>query len=441
MIRTFLFILLINSYTLAQVDMIHSSKVSDQALYFAGEKGIDYHFNSRITPHGDCIKVAFGYIYVTWYRGGMDNRHVMLSRKKIGEEKWHHIEFPHQHTGYRGNPKKGDSHNTIAIGISPLDSTIHLIYDMHAYSETQYGVDFFNYSLSKTGAAVAEDEDWTIDLFNRKRNYLKKDQDYDKATYPNFSLADDGKLFVFWRLGGSGNGNHSYAYYDQNGWSETIQFNNGNQTTVSEKYSIYGSFAHYNNRLMTGFAIRYRDFPNEKYTYNSGLYFASSIDPTGASQWQTLQGKPVTLPIQSPQALKIGSPLELVNRNYMSSGATWVVTPNESYHFLSTVNDTTIHYYKSSGEKSIRFDIGSPKGKLFSIGHKVYLMGLNDIGQPFLLSTPEGKNEWREEYSYEGDLKFRHGNSTIHENRIYYYLMQNDQGDAQPIHVLEFIVN
>jgi len=61
-----------------------------------------------MSPHGDCIKVHKGYIFFTWYRGGMDDMHVMLSRSKIGSDEWHHIEFPHQHVGWRGDPSVGD---------------------------------------------------------------------------------------------------------------------------------------------------------------------------------------------------------------------------------------------------------------------------------------------------------------------------------------------
>jgi len=44
------------------------------------------------------------------------------------------IEFPHTHTGFQNKWWLGESHNTIAVGISPLNGTIHLLYDMHAYS-------------------------------------------------------------------------------------------------------------------------------------------------------------------------------------------------------------------------------------------------------------------------------------------------------------------
>ena len=64
----------------------------------------------------------------------MDDRHVMLSRNPIGSGDWEHIKFPHQHVMFKKDTTKGDSHNNIAVGVCPKDGTIHLLFDMHAYS-------------------------------------------------------------------------------------------------------------------------------------------------------------------------------------------------------------------------------------------------------------------------------------------------------------------
>ena len=83
----------------AQIKREFEIKVTDSGLYFDGEKrssgdlnsngaGFDYFFGRRITPHGDCIEVYKGHIFVTWYRGGMDDRHLMLSRSAVGSGSW-----------------------------------------------------------------------------------------------------------------------------------------------------------------------------------------------------------------------------------------------------------------------------------------------------------------------------------------------------------------
>jgi len=142
------------------------------------------------------------------YRGGMDDRTLMLSRKNMQDPNadWVTIEFPHQHIGFQGNPNVGDSHNTAAIGICTIDETIHILYDMHAYSSDAYPDDFFNYSVSIPNAAFVPDEEFNLSLFNLKRDFLKPGQNYERVTYPTINRVGDGSLVVRFRRGGAGNG-------------------------------------------------------------------------------------------------------------------------------------------------------------------------------------------------------------------------------------------
>ena len=77
------------------------SQEGEGGLFFAGERNVNYRFGKRITPHGDCVDVINGYAFVTWYKGGMDKRNLMLSRKNLTIENspWITIQFPHQHVG------------------------------------------------------------------------------------------------------------------------------------------------------------------------------------------------------------------------------------------------------------------------------------------------------------------------------------------------------
>jgi len=72
------------------VSLEEESVVADSALYFDGTKYDaetnptgNFRFGRRISPHGDCIDVVGGFVFVTWYRGGMDDRTLMLSRKNL----------------------------------------------------------------------------------------------------------------------------------------------------------------------------------------------------------------------------------------------------------------------------------------------------------------------------------------------------------------------
>ncbi|WP_026232129.1 hypothetical protein [Neolewinella persica] len=138
------------------VALADESLVTPDGLYFDGERGVDYQFGRQISAHGDCIEVIGGFVFVTWYQGGMDNRLLRLSRRRLGDPAapWVTLEFPDQHIGYRGDPTMGDSPNTIAVGVSTIDSTVHLLYDMHAYSQSGVPNNFFNYRVMNRDGAV-----------------------------------------------------------------------------------------------------------------------------------------------------------------------------------------------------------------------------------------------------------------------------------------------
>ena len=76
------------------------------------------------------------------------------------------IEFPHQHTGYDGKWWLGETHNTIAVGICPKDSTIHMLYDMHRNGNiAAFANDYLRYSYTEDGGATVPDDQFTLERF------------------------------------------------------------------------------------------------------------------------------------------------------------------------------------------------------------------------------------------------------------------------------------
>ena len=199
-----------------EVLLLGKSLITTRGLYLT-----NYAFNPLISAKGDCIEIYKGFIFVVWYRGDMSDRHVMLSRSEIGNglNKWVHIEFPHRHIGFRGNSLVGYSHNIIAIGISPINDSIHLIYDLHAYGKNKYPDDHFNYSHSIDGAALVNDEKWSIDLFYPKQTYLNPGYNYQIMTYPAFMTTSAGLLIAKFRYGGPYNANEVLNVFDGSKWS------------------------------------------------------------------------------------------------------------------------------------------------------------------------------------------------------------------------------
>jgi len=440
----------------------HTSRVADNGLYYEGEKGINYQFSPRITPHGDCIDVVNGYVFVTWYKGGVDKRNLMLSRKNLNipNSNWVTIEFPHQHVGLGGTqPSKGDSHNTAAVGISTIDGTIHLLYDMHAYSENSLPNDFFNYSVSYESKAFVSDADFNISIFKPKQNYLKQGQNYSRVTYPMIHRATDGSLIARYRIGGSGNGDIFMAHYNGTSWTNNWMFQKGT-LSLPHRNSLYGGERFLNGKFYAGFSIRYStnnsSTSSNGYMLNSGLYFAYTNDiPTSqSSQWFDANGTAISLAIEnniepSLDPVKVGEPGDdygtaLLPRT--SCDPSWTVTENDAIHFVTRVDSKNVHYYKpsnantfSSAQNTI---IPNPevRGELYSYKNHVFMVELLG-GKVNIKSTLDDRSDWKIIYSETSALNYSHFDAFVEGNKLYVYLMENLSGDARPLHFMAFTLS
>lgn len=427
--------------------LIDDSKVTDLGLYFDGKLGINYQFSPRITPHGDAIDVVNGYVFVTWYKGGMDKRNLMLSRRKLDSPSanWVTIEFPHQHIGFRGDPTIGDSHNTAAIGVSTIDNTIHLLYDMHAYNKRDYPNDYFNYSVSVPNAAFVPDEEFNLSLFNPKRNYLKQGQNYTLVTYPMLHRADDGSLLVRFRYGGSGFGDIIMAHYNGSEWTNNWLYSKG-RNPEPNRYNLYGSEKFLNGKFYSGFSVRYRT--NADYRLNSGLYFAytNGIPKNQNGQWFDANNKSISIPQINPDDVKVAEP----GADYGTSSKprtafdpSFTVTESGAIHFITKVDNVNVHYYKPAGAISFSsagaglIPFPDVRGDIFSYKNHVFMVELLD-GKPVIKSTLEGTNNWKIAYESSDSKEFLHFDAFIEEDKLYVYLMEDTSSDARPLYVQSF---
>lgn len=451
-------------------------KITDSGLYFDGKKVgkkannnhsdvYDFHFGRRITPHGDSIKKYQQYVFMTWYRGGKDDRHVMLTRYNTKTGTLATIEFPHQHSGFRNQWWIGESHNTIAVGISPIDDTVHLLYDMHAYSKDRpadgsLARDYFRYTYSYPGLASAADKDFTLDKFVKD----KTDNDYKHLTltgkedaeafsgltYPKFFLNTDGTLLMYMRKGGNNNGGYKFANYkaDQKRWSEFTEFNVMNAKSHGNKYNwgLYGSMKYVNGKLRVGFQQR-ANIQDDKYVYQNGFYYAYSNAPDGGSQWQDHRGQNVAIPLINSDLIKVSEPGDLIpekgkNQVYMVGGFDWTVTKRGDIHIIGKVRNMSntqnknVHTYKPAGAKSfITSTEFSGADSIYTAGDNIYIIGLNRSGRPYIERAKGGTNNFERIYDASTGRKFRHGNVYIDDGKLYYYLMEKGSGTAQPIYL------
>ncbi|MFK8059228.1 MAG: BNR-4 repeat-containing protein, partial [Polaribacter sp.] len=481
-IFSLLTILLISSYSFSQVTFEKEVKISDIGLHFDGSKvassaantgenaPYDYFFGQNISAHGDCIKTYDKYVFMTWYKGGKSERNVMLTRYNTETGTSVDIEFPHRHTGYQNKWWIGESHNTIAVAISPKDGTIHLLYDMHAYSRTRpsdgsLSSDYFRYSYSVKNAASLSDSDFTLDKFVKNTNdgykhlslnsgktgYSSEEYSkYSALTYPQFFTNDDGDVFMYMREGGNNNGAYKFSKYDATTsvWSDFTHFNvlNANsQQGITYNWGLYGNMKYVNGKIRIGFQRRLAN-NNDKYQYQNGVYYAYSDDQSGASGWKNHSAESFSLPLYDADLIKVMEPGDYVqttqaNQVYIVQDFDWTVTEKGDVHIISKVRDNqngvtkSLHTYKPAGATDFITSENFAGGtSIYTAGDDVFIIGLKN-NRIFVQKTAGGTNNFTTVYQATSGRSFDHGRVHINNGKLYYYLIENKSGNAQPLYL------
>lgn len=470
-------ILLISGITKAQVVLEDEIKITDLGLHFNGAKvdtnasntgdnaAYDYFFGRNISAHGDAVKAYGDYVFLTWYRGGKADRHMMLSRFNKVTRTLATIEFPHRHTGYLNRYWIGESHNTIAVGISPLDGTIHLLYDMHAYSASRptdgsLANDYFRYSYSVPNMATVPDSEFTLDKFIKNTSGSPKhlrmpgtasQSEFLALTYPKFFQNDQGDLLMFMREGGNNNGMYKFIKYDASigEWDNFTDFNRLNarsQPGITFNWGLYGDIKYVNGKIRIGFQRRSQN-NEDKFSHQNGVYYAYSDDQTGATDWKNHRGEPFSLPLLDADFIKVMEPGDYVettgvNRVRIVGGFDWTVTENEDVHIINEVRDLdnnvtkSLHTYKPAGATdfitSEDFEGGSA---IYTSGNSVFIIGLNSSKRIFVDRAEGGTNNFTRVYEATSGRQFDHGVVHINDGKVYYYLMEDRSGSAQPLYL------
>lgn len=472
---TLILIFLLSATIYSQVTLEKEIKITDLAMYFTGVKNqnsirqdvngpYDYAYGRTLTPHGDCIKSYKQYVFMSWYRGGKGDRHVMLTRYNTETGAMKTIEFPHQHTGLKGKWWIGETHNTIAIAISPKNGTVHMVYDMHAYTNSgAFANDYFRYSYSVSGAAEFSDEEFTLDKFVKDPldgDYRHTTMDgkrdaphYDRFTYPEFFLNDNGELFLTARDGTSHDGAQAFIKYDAENskWGRFKYFNalGAGSKGETNNWSIYGAIKYVDGKIRIGFQRRLNT-GSDKFQYQNGVYYAYSDDPSGASQWKNHKGENITFPLVKAAEALVFEPGDYVattqtSKVHIVGGFDWTVTDNGDVHIISKVTDKennvvkNIHSYKPNGasEFIISEDFSGAEA-LYTSGNDVFVIGLNSSGRPFVERAAGGTNLFTRVYEQTSGKRFRKGQVYISDGKLYYYLLENnatDTDDTQPTYL------
>jgi len=485
--------------------------VTDNALYFDGVKlpannipagwestgpEYDYEFGKKLVADGDCITAIDGYLFFAWYAGGKDNRYIQVSRFNPTTNQIKTFQLNWQHTGFRGNRNIGESHNTIAIGISPKNKTLHLLYDMHAYSAdvtnnpgfysnrigngTPIANRYFRYSYSIKDVTAISDDNWTQENVLEKAvdnnfvgNYTHNNlngannpSQFERLTYPRFFLNSDNDLFFQMRVGGNTNGALRFYKYNSNdkSWGNFRAFNvtnaknNPAPNAPDYNWGLYGDIKFLNDKICIGF--QRRKGLTDKYQYQDGMFFAVASN-ANATAWEDYEGNPIASPVVNAESIKIGNPERQLpsqgegattDEIVMTGPFDYTVTKRGDIHMIARVRDNhnnesgIVHYYKpiSSGWNRELLGSSVQASNIYTSGNKVYIIGLNNQGRLRIDVSEGGSNSFSKIYEETtNDIRYRHGTVRIKEGKVLYLGIENNNNtdNKEPLHVTVIDLN
>ena len=203
----------------------------------------------------DGITTVAGWQYTTfWDQSG----YVNLSRRQLPGGAWQNLRL----TDYATTST--DSHNTISIGISRQDGSIHLAFDMHS-SVLRYRRSVAGMATSPGTAA------WSTSSFGAVVSSLTG-AGMPTMTYPQFLTTPAGKLQLALRTGTSGAGDEVLYEYAGGTWSAIGRFIDG--TTANNNAYLFGLEYDSTGLLHATWTVR----ETSNASTNHDLYYAYSKD-------------------------------------------------------------------------------------------------------------------------------------------------------------------
>jgi hypothetical protein len=180
------------------------SIVDDKALVtpvgpaFAGAMNGTAFQNDILVSHN-------GWQYTAWYDTVGTDQNVWLARRSIlGPVSGPWEKFDTGSDLLNADEGSWDTHNTISLGISKADGTLHMSWDHHGHN--------LRYRRSLPGLATHADSAWNASSILAEQNWLTNSgSTITGVTYPMFISTPEDTLLFNYRTGGSSNGSNWIA--------------------------------------------------------------------------------------------------------------------------------------------------------------------------------------------------------------------------------------
>lgn len=332
-----------------------------------------------------------------------ESGYVNVSRRLLPAGAWQNVRLTDYVTS------STDSHNTISIGISGQDGTIHLAFDMHSSQ--------LRYRRSAPGLAASGGA-WSPASFGAVTTGLAGTT-MDQVTYPQFLRAPDGTLQLAIRTGLSGAGDETLYEYARGRWTHVGRFIDGTAGGVNPY--LFG--IEYDAAGLLHVTWTVRETPDA--TTNHDLFYAYSRDK--GRTWRTNTGavaaRPLTADAPELRVWDIGPNRGLINQESQvvdRAGTVHVLashlpaTAPDNPNFSAAREDAVlVHYWRDRasrawqqtflplGEGSSRGDIG------VDAGDNLYVVSGHSTTRRLSITTASRASGWT-------DWAIRHTSEPIH---------------------------
>lgn len=419
----------------AEVTFLEESTVTNRGLHFWYADGSKaFHYNPRISPKGDCMAVVNGYVFFGWYEGGMKNRRLMISRKKIGSGGWATAPLPHTNTLIEPRGIWGDSHRTISVGVSSIDGTVHIFFDHHNEA--------LNYIVSKPGIAFASDAEFTSNNFEPTRENLAPGENV-RITYPKITHNDKGEIILNYRAGSAVGGNEIVHVYNGSQWSRAKQITDGRPGRLAQNPQRKGwNYAYgvpYSNAgdVYYAFSVRWAEKKSQN-ILNEGVYLAKT-GPDFQGPWEDLRGRKHELPIVDFSPFLVADPPSHGGRG-SSGGTGLVVSENGDVHLTyngrGPGNKHQYTFTRKAGEREFTRHDGVMRTGL-SWNGRFYTLNASG-GNIRITSGEPGTVDYRTELVHSTNRRFAHSESYLADGKLVTLISENKPSDQREIYCYVF---